>query len=318
MQRTVLSIIICGLLFIFLTSIAYAERIMFTTGPSAGGWYPTGAGMSEIIKNEIPGLNITVKEGGGVGNIREVSSNRAQLGYTFSNTFNDALNGKEPFKNKVENISGFLTLYFSYYQAIVHDNSNIESYHDLYDKDIAPGRRNWSGEILTRRILESYDLSYDKIKEEGGKISYIGFSDMTMQMRDKNIDAAMGCTAAPSSFIMDLMSTHDIRFLEVDKNNAEAIMNKYAGYDYKTMPANTYANQNEPVKTLGTYTIITIRKDLSEEFVYNMTKAVMENLDEYHKVHPVAKNLTIDSALNAFPDMKMVHPGVVKYFKEIS
>ena len=43
----------------------------------------------------------------------------------------------------------------------------------------------------------------------------------------------------------------------------------------------------------------------------------MENLDEYHKVHPVAKNLTIDSALNPFPDMKMVHPGVVKYFKEI-
>lgn len=295
----------------------YAERMLFVTGPSTGGWYPTGAALGELIMNKNPDLNISVIEGGGVGNIRDINSNKAQLGYTFSNVFAEALAKRAPFdKEDINQVSGFLTLYVSHYQAAVHDDSNINSYSDLKGKNIAPGRRNWSGEILTRRVLDAYGLNYDSIRDAGGKINFVGFSDMTMLMRDKHIDCCMGCTAAPSAFLMDLKTTHKIRFLEIDEEHAKKIMDQYPGYSYTEMPANTYKDQPNPIKTLAAHTITVVRKDLPEELVYRMAKSVMENLAQVHEAHPVIHYMTKETALAGFK-LEDVHPGVIKYFKEI-
>ena len=313
-----LSIVFCFGLLLACGNPALAQtRLLFATGPSTGGWYPTGAAIGELIMKSNPDLNITVIEGGGVGNIRDVNSNRAHLGYTFSNVLAEALAGRKPFdKEKVNQVCGFLTLYISHYQAAVHADSSIKTYADLKDKRIAPGRRNWSGEILTERVLEAYGLSYDKIKDAGGKVNFIGYSDMTMLMRDKHLDACMGCTAAPSAFLMDLKTTHKIRFLSLDKAHADKITAKYPGYTYAEMPANTYKDQPNPVMTLAAHTITVVRKDLPVDTVYKMTKAVMEHLDKVYAAHPVIRYLNKKTALLGFK-REAIHPGVIKYFKEI-
>ncbi|HSB05615.1 MAG TPA: TAXI family TRAP transporter solute-binding subunit [Thermodesulfobacteriota bacterium] len=292
-------------------------KMLFVTGPSTGGWYPTGAAIGEIIMNKNPDLKLTVVEGGGVGNIRDLNVNKAQIGYTFSTVLAEALQKKGTFqKETIDKVTGFLTLYISYYQAAVHADSPIRTYADLAGKNIAPGRKNWSGEILTQRILEAYGLSYDSIRNKGGKINFVGFSEMVDLMRDRHIDACMGCSAAPSSFLMDIKTTHKIRFLEVDRAHADKIIASQPGLAFLEMPPNTYADQPQPVRTMADYTITLVRKDLPVDMVYRMTKSVMENLDTLHKAHPVISYLTKETALKAFtPDQ--VHPGVVKYFKEV-
>jgi TRAP transporter TAXI family solute receptor len=312
---------IAGLLFlvtILAVGVCFAQtRIMFATGPATGGWYPTGAAIGDIIMNTCPDLNITVSEGGGVGNIRDVNANRAQLGYTFSNVFAEALGKRDPFQeDDINQVAGFLSLYVSHMQSAVLAKSDIKSYGDLAGKRIAPGRKNWSGEILMQRVLEAYGLSYDSIKSSGGGVSFVGFSDMTMLMRDNHIDLCTGVTAAPSSFLMDLQTTHDIRFIEIDKEHADKIIAKYPGYAYMEMPANIYKNQPNPVKTLAGYTIVVVRKDMDEDVVYRMAKGVMENLDTLYKSHPVISFLTKETALDGFK-IEDAHPGVVKYFREI-
>ncbi len=273
--------------------------------------------MGEIIMNGCPDLNITVTEGGGVGNVRDVNANRAQIGYTFSNVFAEALSKRKPFdKEDINQVAGFLTLYTSHLQAAVHADSDIQSYADLKGKRIAPGRKNWSGEILMQRVLDAYGLSYDEVRKDGGKVSFVGFSDMTMLMRDKHIDLCAGATAAPSSFLMDLQTTHDIRFLEIDREHADMLLGKYPGYAYEEMPANIYKNQPKPIKTLAAYTVTVVRRDLPEDVVYGMTKAIMENLETLYQAHPVVRFLTKETALDGF-GRENLHPGVIKYFKEI-
>jgi len=292
-------------------------RMLFVTGPATGGWYPTGAAIGEIIMDKNRDLKLTVIEGGGVGNIKDLNANKAQLGYTFSTVLAEAQKKKGPFeKDTITQVSCFLTLYVSYFQAAVHADSGIKTYADLANKRIAPGRKNWSGEILTQRILEAYGVSYDSIRNAGGKVSFVGYSEMVDLMRDRHIDCCMGCTAAPSSLFMDMKTTHKIRFLEVDKDHADKIAAKYPGLAYLEMPPNTYADQPHPVRTLADYTITLVRKDLPVDQVYRMTKAVMENLERLHQAHPVIKYLTKETALSAFKK-EDVHPGVIKYFREV-
>ncbi|MCB2225893.1 MAG: TAXI family TRAP transporter solute-binding subunit [Desulfarculaceae bacterium] len=291
-------------------------RMMFATGPSTGGWYPTGARIAEVIMKGNPNLDVTVVEGGATGNLRDVNSNQAQIGYTFSSSFEQALRGMKPFRGKLTKVAGFLTLYKSHYQAFTKASSSIKSFAGLDGKSIAPGVRNWGGELLTRAVLAAYGLNYDKIKDDGGKVNFVGYSDMAMLMRDNHVAACMILSAAPSAMLMDLMATHEIRFLQIDKKHAEEIMAKNPGFTYDQIPANTYKQQDKPVDTLAVYTITMVNKDLPVETVYGMTKAVMENLDEVHKAHPVVRYLTKETALEGF-DLKNVHPGVIKYFKEI-
>ena len=54
---------------------------------------------------------------------------------------------------------------------------------------------------------------------------------------------------------------------------------------------------------------------VSDEMVYNVVRAVFENLDDFKKQHPAIANLDpkkmIKDGLSA-----PLHPGAVKYYKE--
>jgi TRAP-type uncharacterized transport system substrate-binding protein len=58
-----------------------------------------------------------------------------------------------------------------------------------------------------------------------------------------------------------------------------------------------------------------VSKDLDTRFVYQMTKAIVENLDKLAEGHAVYAELTADQLAK---DLGMpVHPGAVQYYKEI-
>lgn len=67
---------------------------------------------------------------------------------------------------------------------------------------------------------------------------------------------------------------------------------------------------NYPYPTLVTY------EKQSEEFVYNLTKAIYENYDFYKKIHPSMKGWEMKRAIRP-PGMVPFHEGAVKFFKEI-
>ena len=55
--------------------------------------------------------------------------------------------------------------------------------------------------------------------------------------------------------------------------------------------------------------------DVSDDIVYEVVRAVFENLDDFKKLHPAFKNLDpkqmISNGLSA-----PLHPGAIKYYKE--
>ena len=58
--------------------------------------------------------------------------------------------------------------------------------------------------------------------------------------------------------------------------------------------------------------MLVVRDDLDEQLVYDMTKAIFENLDQVK--HAKAKLIKVENALNGVG--VDVHPGAQKYFDE--
>ena len=90
------------------------------------------------------------------------------------------------------------------------------------------------------------------------------------------------------------------------------------GADYyakAVIPAGTYSNQKKDATTFGVKATVVTSANVSEELVYLVVKAVMENFDDFRAQHPAfgpleKKNMIADG-LSA-----PLHPGAVKYYKE--
>jgi hypothetical protein len=65
---------------------------------------------------------------------------------------------------------------------------------------------------------------------------------------------------------------------------------------------------------VATANVILVDQDLEEQLVYNIVKAVFENIDKLRASHPSMKKFSLDMA--TIGSLVPFHPGAVKYYKE--
>ena len=83
------------------------------------------------------------------------------------------------------------------------------------------------------------------------------------------------------------------------------------------IPAGSYNGIDTDVHTYTLPQMWLCRKDLSEDLVYQIIKAVYENAEEKNAIHPLAKMYTIENAFRGTPGVPVgFHPGAIKYYKE--
>jgi len=115
--------------------------------------------------------------------------------------------------------------------------------------------------------------------------------------------------------IMDLDATNDIVVLAVDDAHLAKLTQSYPYYTQYILPAGTYESMSEAVATVAVKATFVASNDLSEDVVYNFTKALFENKDEIAVAH--AKGAEIDTTYAVDGIDVAFHPGAEKYFKEI-
>lgn len=84
-----------------------------------------------------------------------------------------------------------------------------------------------------------------------------------------------------------------------------------------TVPAGSYPHQNEPIRSLGSWSYILVREDLPEELAYRLAKTLHGAEVAFAARLPQASETTAVNTLAAAPDAALIHPGVLKYFREI-
>ena len=80
------------------------------------------------------------------------------------------------------------------------------------------------------------------------------------------------------------------------------------------VPKGTYRNLKEDHHTVGIFNFAIAHKDLPDDLVYGIVKAVMESYDAMVKGHAAAKEtVPANVTKNTFLPF---HPGAAKYFQE--
>ena len=82
----------------FIRAASAQQSLEWVAGSLGGGWYTMAAGLSSLIKDENPDIQIRVVPGGGLANSTRVNRNTSPIGWGIDAFAASARRGEEPYK----------------------------------------------------------------------------------------------------------------------------------------------------------------------------------------------------------------------------
>lgn len=289
--------------------------VRMVSGPSGGSWYPLGAKIMQVMDKEVEGISTSNTSGGGISNVLAVNGGDAEIGWSYAHTTANGFQGIGKFSKPQPNVRHFATLYGSMFQVAVRADSDIKTFADMAGANISPGKAKWTGTAFAESILNAHDITFDSIKENGGTVHYVSYTESVALMKDGHIDVFMAATNMPQASFIELEQSPGIRFIGLSEEKQAEIIAANPGYIAGTMPAGVYGSVKEDTLSLGIVVNMVVHKDLPEELVYNMCKVFWANHETFAEVKSVWNRVKMEDALSgvAIP----VHPGAQRCYDEL-
>lgn len=314
-MKKLFSILLAFCLMLSVVSSAVADTPKFMsvgTGSTGGAYYPIGVALAEILTTNLGTQATAEVTGGSLDNLMLINQGDCDIGIAQGNNMMDAFNGTGDYEdNAYENINAlFGGLSRGFFQVVVLADSPIQGMGDLLGKKVCMGPAGNGAIAVADTIWGKYGFTKEDLKT-----TYVAYDDGITQLEDGNMDAVVIQTAIPASAIQQLAAGgKSFRLLNVDEEVASQLCEEYGYFGYGTIATTVYDNMPEECHTMFISNMVAVRADLDEELVYEMTKAIFENLDIVKSSHKAASGLTLESAVRVSIPM---HPGAERYFKEI-
>ncbi|MGR4066986.1 TAXI family TRAP transporter solute-binding subunit [Billgrantia sp. C5P2] len=292
--------------------LASAQQLSIATGGTGGVYYPIGGGFAEIINDHLEGYEASAEvTGASVENMGLIMRGDADLALVLADTAQQAYEGAGDFEGRqIENTRALASVYPNAVQLVVLADSDIESLEDLKGKRVSVGAPGSGTELNARALLEANGITYDDITPQR-----LNFNETADAIRDGDIDAGFWSVGPPTSSILNLAATRDIRLISLSDEeiaNAQEQEPVFAAYELK---AGMYDGMDEPVQTISIPNVLVVNADMDEELAYNLTKLLFERIDDLIAVHPAANDTTIEFTMGSTP--VPLHPGAIRYYEEV-
>ena len=306
---------------IFVLSMAAAidakELKITLAGYSAGGVSNAmGQAVGAAIVKDNPGAVFSYEPGQGGANEIKVSRGETELGLSSSILMGPALNGEEPFKQKLPNLRALSFLHTNDMIMIIDGRSGLQSVEDLKTKQVRIGthQKNSFMELGTRKFLAAYGITYEDIEKRGGKVFFGPFSRLIDQMRDRKIDAFVEPIPTPTSILIDASATIKLIVPPIAESIVKSEIEKF-GFQPIVIKKETYPFMMKDLNTYGVDNILIASAEMPEDTAYSIVKSMYDHLDDLRKVGYM-RQLTPEKMAMVGAGIPL-HPGAQKFYKEI-
>ncbi|QQK80278.1 TAXI family TRAP transporter solute-binding subunit [Salicibibacter cibi] len=294
------------------------------SGPTDSGWYPLSTLFSDIWLDELEEADVTVVEGAAIGNIREVNTGvDVQTGFAFVSDFVDGINGEGGFEGEPqENVKALGAFYPTFWNIAVLEDSPYESLEDVveYGADVIPGNPGDASVQTFHRIFEAMGYDEEDLEEAGVSVDYGGYGDAANQMRDGIIDLTIQGGGPYVPGLTEIDATQSVELLSIPEEVLDELEEQDYGYTTDLeIPANSYSAQPEDIPTVVTWAMMIVHEDMDDDVVYELTKAIWENVDRVEEEQPTRGEwFDPEFAYGEIDDPEEnIHPGALRYYEEV-
>lgn len=293
-------------------AMARTQFVSIGTGGTGGVYYPYGGGVAEIWTKYVKGVRAVAEvTGASVENTKLCNRGETLFGEIMNDVAYQAFNGIGKFKGKPQKIRGMFVMYPHHYHVVALKKSDVKDIYDIKGKKVSVGAPGSGTEYKTNLVLqEALGIPYSSFN-----VFRLSFTENANALKDGTIEVGIWDVAAPTSSVMDLSTTHDVKLISFTPEEIEKIVTKFPFYSEFVMAPNTYRGQDYEVRNPSVWNTFICNADVDADLVYRLTKAVFEHQDYMIKIHPFAKYTTPENA--AKHSVIPLHPGAIKYLKEV-
>ena len=285
-----------------------SKIVTIATGGASGPYNIIGTTLADIYTNEYDVNSRTQTTGSSVENLNLIDQGKVEIAFVMSDALSQAIKGEVSFKEKIESVSTIATLYPNVVQIIAKADSGIKTIEDLKGKRVAVGDQNSGVEVNARTLLNGHGITYDDIK-----VDYLGYAEAADGLSAGTIDAAFLTSGLPNASVMELSETLDITLVSIDPEKVAEIAKEHPYFISYEIKPDVYSNK-ESIFTAAVPNALVVRKDLSEDDVYKLTKTFYESLDKLVNSHQAATDISLEKGDEGI--IGELHPGAKKYYDE--
>ncbi len=286
--------------------------ISLGTATPGGGFPLFGNTFAQVMNDADPTLIIEPRNTkGSYENIPLLESGQLDIALVAGEPSYEAFKG---IGRPATRLKILTAMYSSPGMFVVRADSPYKTIRDLVGKTVAFGAKGSGLPVMSRFVLDGLGLKQD---EDFQSVYLDHAGDGPAMVLDGRVAALWGAGIGWPGFTNLAGSPGGARFIAPDSAEIARIKAKHAFLKPMTIPAGSYPNQNMPIESLGSWSFVLARADLPDDVAYRLARTLHGAESALCKKLAQACETTAANTVAAAPDMALIHPGVMKYFREI-
>ena len=286
--------------------------ISLGTATPGGGFPLYGNAFAEIMNAANPTLSIEPRNTRGSNeNIPLLEAGQLDIALVAGEPSYEAFMG---IGRPVTKLRILTAMYSSPGMFVVRADSPYKTIRDLVGQPVAFGAKGSGLPILSRYMLDGIGLKQD---EDFRSIYLDRAGDGPAMVQDGRAAALWGAGIGWPGFAAVAQSPAGARFIAPDASEIAQIRAKHSFLKPLTVPANSYPNQPAAIASVGSWSFILARANLTDDLAYRLARTLYGIEGSLCRKLPQGCETTAANTVAAAPSMGLIHPGVMKYYREI-
>ncbi|HHB1592588.1 TPA: TAXI family TRAP transporter solute-binding subunit [Vibrio campbellii] len=303
-------------------AVAEERSYILATASTGGTYYPVGVALATLSKVKLAPKHhfslSAISSAGSGENVKLLNENEAQFAILQGLYGAWAWSGEGPYEKsgRQEQLRSVSMLWQNVEHFIVRSDlaktGTVTDLNNLDGKKFSIGKKNSGTENSGRQIMKGLNVDPDKFN-----LAYMGYGGSASALQNGTIDGMNTPAGVPVGAVTQAFAAlgKDISILSFTDEQIKEANGHYNLWTKYEIPANTYPGLDKPITTIAQPNFLAVREDISEEDVYQLTKAIYENLPFLQGIHKATKAMAMEKAIAGLP--VPLHPGAARYYKEM-
>jgi uncharacterized protein len=285
-------------------------KVSLATATPGGGFPFFGDNAAAVINETDPSLLVTTHNTkGSAENIGLLERGEMDIGLVAGEPAYEAFSGigRTPTDAKI-----IQAIYSNPGMFAVRGDSPARTLRDLIGKPIAWGTRASGLTLLGGYVTDGLGLD----REKDFQAHYLDKAgDGPLMVAEGRVAALWGGGIGWPGFTAVMQAGG--RFIGLTEDEVKRVTEKHNFLKPITVPAGSYPGQTEAVNSVGSWSYILSRPTLEVDTAYRLSRALHRGHGALVKRLDQARETTPQSTLAAAPSPGLIHPGVLRYLREI-
>ena len=278
------------------------------TGTPGGGAQPLAESLAALYRHRVPNLDVEIEPSpGAVANAEAIQRGDADIGFVFADVTYTAFVGRlgeaEPFGR----LRAIAVLQIPAVHLVVRPDLRIRDVAGLRGRRVGVGPVGSGTALTAEMVLGAVGLSRTDIRAEG-----LSFDEGARRMIGGTLDAMFDDAIYPAEAIRTVTAAGG-RLVPITGPSIEQLLRRYPFFRATTIPPGSYPRTTDPTPTIGLDSVLVCRRDLDDDFVYELTRLFFDVLPTLSSSQPALSFMDLDRAPAApIP----LHDGAARYYRE--